>query len=223
MRNTAILKLFQDQLQCRHTFGVRLANDDGGITSRQRESAFDLKFDRAGTVDKGKVVAEKSGVGDVQRNAHAMIAGFGRRISHRGFIANIARTGDGASASENGLEQRGLAGEIRSNQSNAAGASAPAGFTSLRSGFLALGLPHGGGLLASGAWKEGAATRACQGRDVPMFAPELERRKPSRETSFRRIFLLRSNRIAKLCCAANVSKNRSGKVLFNLTGTILPA
>ena len=86
MGNAAILELFEDHLQRRHLLGVGLADDDGGIARRSTRARLVLEFDRAGAVEEGEVVAEEIGVGDIELDAHAVIAGFGRGIADGGLI-----------------------------------------------------------------------------------------------------------------------------------------
>ena len=77
--NAAVLELLQDQLQRRHALGIGLAHHDGRIAAGERERAFMLELDGAGAVDEGEGVAEKADVGDVELDAHAVVAGFAVR------------------------------------------------------------------------------------------------------------------------------------------------
>ena len=131
--NAAVLELLEDQLQRRHALGIGLAHHDGGIAAGERERAFVLEFDGAGAVDEGEVVAEEADVGDVELDAHAVVAGFGGGIADRVLVGDLALARHGAGAGENGFEKRGLAGEIRPDQCDAAGAA----------GGRATILPHG--------------------------------------------------------------------------------
>ena len=123
--NAAVLELLEDQLQRRHALGIGLAHHDGGIAGRERERAFVLEFDRAGAIDEGEVVAEECDVGDVELDAHAVVAGFGARIADGVLVGDLALARDGAGAREDGFEKSGLAGEIRPDQCDAAGAGLP--------------------------------------------------------------------------------------------------
>ncbi len=80
-----------------------------------------------GTVDESEVVAEKVGVGDVERNAHAVIAGLGARVADGRLVGDGAGPGNRAGAGEDGLEKRGLAAQVWANECDAAGADAPIG------------------------------------------------------------------------------------------------
>ena len=81
MGNAAVLELLEDELQRRDALGIGLADDDGRIAAGERERAFVLEFDRAGAVDEGEVVAEEADVGDVELDAHAVVAGFGAGVA----------------------------------------------------------------------------------------------------------------------------------------------
>ncbi len=45
----------------------RLADDDGGVAGGQRLGALVLKLDGAWAVDKGEMVVQEFGIGDVER------------------------------------------------------------------------------------------------------------------------------------------------------------
>ena len=121
--NAAILELLEDQLQRRHALGIGLAHHDGRVAAGERERALMLEFDRAGAVDEGEVVAEEGDVGDVELDAHAVVAGFGGGVADRVLVGDRALARHGAGAGENGFEKCRLAGEIRPNQCDAAGAA----------------------------------------------------------------------------------------------------
>ena len=153
--NAAVLQLLHDQLQRRHALGVGLAHDDGGVAGGQRQRTFVLEFDRAGRVDEGEAVAEEGGVGNVELDAHAVVARFRGSVSNRVPVRHLALARDGAGANEDGFEQGGLAGEIGPNQCDAAGAAA--GWAS--------GLPHGVLL----KWLRRMDARRSAGRPAPEF------------------------------------------------------
>ena len=83
-----------------------------------------LEFDGAGAVDEGEGVAEEADVGDVELDAHAVVAGFGRGVADRVLVGDLALSRHGAGAGEDGFQKCGLAGEIRPDQCDAAGAAA---------------------------------------------------------------------------------------------------
>ena len=41
-----------------------------------------LEFDRAGAIDEGELVVDECGVGDVELDAHAVVAGLGRAVAY---------------------------------------------------------------------------------------------------------------------------------------------
>jgi hypothetical protein len=84
-----------------------------------------LELDRAGAVDEGEAVAQKSVVGDVELDAHAVGAGLGGGVADV-FLPSSHRAlpRDRAGARQDGLEQRRLAAEIGTDQCDAAGAAA---------------------------------------------------------------------------------------------------
>ena len=132
-RDAAVLELLEDQLQRRHALGIGLAHHDGRVAAGQGERAFVLEFDGAGAVDEGEVVAQEVHVGDVDLDAHAVVAGFRGGIADRVLVGNLALSRDAAGAGEDGFEKCGFAGEIRPNECDAAGAAAA----------WATDLPHG--------------------------------------------------------------------------------
>ncbi len=131
-RDAAVLELLEDQLQGGHALGIWLAHHHGRVAARQRQRALVLELDGAGTVDEGEGVAEEADVGDVELHAHAVIAGLARGIADRVLVGNLALPRHRARAGKDGFQKCGLAGEIRPNQCDAAGAAAG----------QARGLPH---------------------------------------------------------------------------------
>ena len=91
-----------------------------------------LELDRAGAIEEGEAIAEEIDGGDVELDAHAVMAGLLRGVAHRIAAGRRALAGDGAGARQNGFEKRGLSAEIGANQCDAAGAA----------GWLALRLAH---------------------------------------------------------------------------------
>jgi hypothetical protein len=82
-----------------------------------------LELDRAGAVDEGKAVAEEIDVCDIDLDAHPVVAGLGGAVADGVLVGNLALPSDGAGAGENGFQESGLAGEIRPDQCDAAGAA----------------------------------------------------------------------------------------------------
>ena len=108
--------------------GTRLGSGSHTTTAASQpvsaKRALMLEFDRAGTIDEGEGVAEEADVGDVDLDAHAVVAGFRGGIADRVLVGDLALARHGAGAGEDGFKKRGLAGEIRPNQCDAAGAAA---------------------------------------------------------------------------------------------------
>ena len=147
-----ILELLEDQLQRGDALGIRLADHDRRIARRQHRVGLGLELDRSRAVDEGKAIAEKFDVGDVDLDAHAVVARFRRAIADRVLVGDLALARHGAGAGQDGLEQRRLAGEVGSKDRDGAGAAR----------CTAVGIkPHGFLLVAQ-----------AQGR-VPRPAPEL--------------------------------------------------
>ena len=168
--NAAVLELLEDQLQGRHALGIGLAHHDGGVAGRERERAFVLEFDRAGTIDEGEVVVDECRVGDVELDAHAVVAGLCGRHRRPCSCRDFALPRDGAGAGENGFEKGRLAGEVRPDQCDAAGAA----------GGRATILPHGILLISPG--KRTQSSRAPRlsftGRVSNMVNSLVSQRKP---------------------------------------------
>ena len=76
------------RISCRA--GTRLGSGSHTTTAAsqagERERAFVLEFDGAGAVDEGEVVAEECDVGDVELDAHAVVAGFGGGVADRVLV-----------------------------------------------------------------------------------------------------------------------------------------
>src|SRR5262249_26364861 len=81
--NAAVFELLQDELQRRNALGIGLADHDSGIAAGERNCALMLKFYGTGAVDEGEGVAEEADVGNVELNAHAVVARFLGGIAHR--------------------------------------------------------------------------------------------------------------------------------------------
>ncbi len=82
MRDAAILELLEDELQRRHLLFVRLADDHGGVAGGERVGGVGLEFDRARTIEEGETVAEEIDGGDVELDAHAVMAGLLGGVAH---------------------------------------------------------------------------------------------------------------------------------------------
>lgn len=124
MGDAAILQRFQDHLQSGNALGIGLGDDDGRVDAGQGQRPFVLEFDRAGTVEEGKCVSEEGDVRHVERNAHAVVAGFWRTVAHGVLFGDFTLSRKGGGSGEDGFEQRRLAGKKRAYQCNAAGAAA---------------------------------------------------------------------------------------------------
>ncbi len=122
--DAAVLELLQEHLEGGDALGVGLGDDDGGVAGGESQSALVLKFDRAGAIDEGEAVAQKIHVGDIEADAHAVIAGFGRGVADGRLVGDGALARDGAGAGEDGFEKGGLARKIRADECDAAGAAA---------------------------------------------------------------------------------------------------
>src|SRR6185295_14690316 len=122
-RNAAVLELLEDQLQGWHALWVRLAYHDGGIAARKRQGTLKLKFDRTRTIDEGEGITKKGDIRDIDFDAHAVVAGFRGAIADGVAIGDLALARDDAGAGQDRLQQRRLAGKIRSYQCDAAGAA----------------------------------------------------------------------------------------------------
>src|SRR5262249_15676219 len=122
--NAAVFELLQDELQRRNALGIGLAHHDSSIAARERERALMLKFDGTRAIDEGEAVAEEAHIGDVELNAHAMVASFLARIAHRVPVGDPALARYGARTTKDNFQNCRLAGGIRPNQWDAAGAAA---------------------------------------------------------------------------------------------------
>ena len=132
MRNAAILELLEDELQRRHLLLVRLAHHHRGVAGGERIRRVGLEFDRAWAIEEGEAVAEKIDGGDVELDAHAVMARLRRGIAHRIAVGHRPLAGDGAGARQYGFEKCRFSAEIGANQCDAAGAA----------GWLALRVAH---------------------------------------------------------------------------------
>src|SRR5215467_7795319 len=74
--NATVFELLQDQLQRRNALGIGLADHDSGIAAGERKRTLMLKFYGTGAVDEGEGVAEEADIGNVELNAHTMVASF---------------------------------------------------------------------------------------------------------------------------------------------------
>ena len=121
-RDVQLLELAQHQLQLRDLSLIGFADHDRGIDARQRHTHVVDELDRAGTIDEGVDVAEKNGRGNGELDAHAVMAGFGAAVAHRGSRLHRALALDGSGAGQHCFEQRGLAALERAHQCDAPGA-----------------------------------------------------------------------------------------------------
>jgi hypothetical protein len=94
--DAAVLKLLEDELQGGNALGVGLAHDDGRIATRERQGALMLKFDRTRTIDKGKGVTQEGNVGNIELDAHAVVAGFRGAIPDGISVGDLALARDDA-------------------------------------------------------------------------------------------------------------------------------
>ena len=127
MGDASIFELLENDLKRGDAFGIGLADDDGRVARRERERAFMLEFDGAGAIYEGEGVAEEAHVGDVEGDAHAVVAGFGARVADRRLVGDGTGPLNGAAAGQNGFEERGLTAQIGADECDAAGADAPIG------------------------------------------------------------------------------------------------
>ena len=104
-RDAAVLELLQDQLQRGHPLGIGLAHHHGRVAARERERALVLELDGAGAVDEGEVVAEEADVGDVDLDAHAVVASLAGGITDRILVGHLALARHGAGAGEDGFQE----------------------------------------------------------------------------------------------------------------------
>jgi hypothetical protein len=121
--NAPVLELLEDELQRRNALGIGLAHHDGGIACGQRQRALVLELDGARAIDESELVVEKGGVGDVELDAHAVVAGLGRGVAHGVLVGYLALARDGAGARQDRFQQGRLAGQVRPDQCDAAGAA----------------------------------------------------------------------------------------------------
>ena len=156
------------RLQRRQSLRIGLADDHRGVAGGECGCRLLLEFDRAGAVDEGEPVAEKLDVGDIGLDAHAVLARLRARVSDARLLRYRALALDRAGASQNGFEQRCLAGEVGSDQCNAPGGADMA--------VAACGRPHGSSLNQAQC-SVPRHPRLWQWRGAIMFAPPLVKRK----------------------------------------------
>ena len=125
VRQSQLFEPFQNHLQSGHAFGIGLAHDDGCIARRQRQGALVLEFNRARAINECELVIEERHVGDIERNAHAVIARFGRGIANGVFRCNRAGSRNCAGAGEDRFEKRRLSAREGPDQRDAARAASP--------------------------------------------------------------------------------------------------
>ena len=120
-----VFELLQNHLQRRHALGIGLADHDSGIAGGKRECAFVEKLHGTGAIDEGEGFVEKFDVRYVELDAHAVIAGFRRRVSDRALGCNRSGSGDCPGAGEDRFEERRLSACEGSDQRDAARAADP--------------------------------------------------------------------------------------------------
>src|SRR5262245_57104099 len=113
--NAAIFELLQDELPGRNALGIGLADHDGGIAAGERKRTLMLKFYGTGAVDEGEGVAEEADVGNVELNAHAMVASFLGCVAHRVPVGDPTLACHAAGACEECFQKCRLTREIRPN------------------------------------------------------------------------------------------------------------
>ena len=96
-------------MQGRRLLVVRLANDDGQIAAQQRGALILGEFDRAWTIEEGIIVAEIAGGGGIKLDAHAVAAGFRRRVADGRLVRHPALARNGAGAKQDRFEETRLA------------------------------------------------------------------------------------------------------------------
>ncbi len=121
-RNLLVLELAQDQLQLRDLLFVHLADDDGGVDTRQRRAHVMDELDRAGTIDEREAFAHEVRRRDRKLDAHVMMARFLAGVADRGSGVDGALALDRAGACEDCFEESGLAALERAYQRDAPGA-----------------------------------------------------------------------------------------------------
>ena len=124
-RQVDLVQLLEDQLQGRCLLVVRLADDDGDISTAERGALVLREFDGARAIDEGVAIAEVGGGRGVEFDTHAVGARLGCCVADGGLVRHPALARDGAGAEQDGFEECGLAAEIGAHQCNAPRALRP--------------------------------------------------------------------------------------------------
>src|SRR6185503_14079996 len=118
-RDVEIVELLQNKLKRRDLLVIWLAHHNRRIAARQRGACLLREFNGSRAIDEGVRLIHVSRRSDIELDAHAVGARFGRSIAQRCLVRYFSLALDGAGAEQESFEKRRLAAQIRAHECNA--------------------------------------------------------------------------------------------------------